>query len=295
VTGLAREREGSLSMVPLSCTVRGCAEPLAVERGRGLRCPRGHGFDRAREGYFNLLQPHDRRSAHAGDSDAAIEARRRWLARGFADALVRDIGEIARIPRLPPGAVVADVGCGDGFFARRLLAGSGVEACGIDLSVRAVRLASRAWPDAVWVVANADRFVPLLDGSVDLALSLFGRRPASELARVLRPGGALVVAVPAADDLVELRSAALGAGSLRDRVPAVVRELEAHGFRCVERRTSRDRAHLDRQAIEDALALTYRGARTTVRERVDGLQDLDVTLSAVLLRFERSVVGTGPA
>jgi 23S rRNA (guanine745-N1)-methyltransferase len=269
-----------------------------------LRCAAGHAFDRAREGYWNLLQPQDRRSLRAGDADTAVEARRRFLERGWADALVRDVGEVARIERLPRGAIVADVGCGEGTFARRLFGGgdvagtetparseglgteerAAVELCGIDLSATAVRLAARAWPGATWVVANADRFVPFVDRSVHLALSLFGRRPTAELARVLHEDGVLVVAVPAADDLVELREAVLGSGELRDRVPDVVAEL-APAFRLEERRTSRVRASLDRQAIEDAMAMTYRGQRASERGRLGEIGELEVTLSAEVLRF----------
>lgn len=44
--------------VALLCPVRGCGAPLA-RSGRALACLRGHGFDLARSGYTNLLQPQD--------------------------------------------------------------------------------------------------------------------------------------------------------------------------------------------------------------------------------------------
>ena len=81
----------------------------------------------------------------------------------------------------------------------------------------AIERAARHFPDRIWVVANADRRLPLLDRSVDLALSIYGRRNPAEVARVLAAAGYLLVAVPAADDLIELRELVQGRRFERDR------------------------------------------------------------------------------
>lgn len=266
----------------LACTVRGCAAPLE-DLDAVLRCPAGHSFDRARGGYWNLLQPQDRRSAVPGDPPGSVDARARWLARGLSDGLADAIASLAAPDA---AAAVVDVGCGEGSMARRLFGATAERLCGVDLSSRAVRAAARRMPGAVWAVANADRFVPLVTGTVDLALSLFGRRPAAELARVLAPGGKLLVAVPGDDDLLELRQAAKGRGERIDRVPRILVEL-GPSFRLVTRRTWRARVGLDRSAIEDALAMTYRGARHAERRRLAGLEEIETTLSADLLLFGR--------
>lgn len=265
----------------LRCTVRGCGGELARVDAR-LTCPRGHAFDRAREGYWNLLQPQDRRSRDAGDRVEAIRARARWLARGFADSLVDAIA--ARLPAdaLAAGRAAVDVGCGEGTLTARLLAGRACDACGVDLSAKAVALAARAAPGLTWLVANADRGLPLADGSVDLAVSIFGRRPAAELRRVVRPGGTLVVVLPGAEDLIELRQAAQGEGVRRERVDDAIAQL-APGFAALARASWRRRVPHDRSAIEDALAMSYRGARPRERERLEGLEGLDVTLDAELV------------
>lgn len=158
--------------------------------------------------------------------------------------------------------------------------------CGVDLAVRALRLAARRYPEATWVVANADRRLPLADASVDLALSLYGRRPGPELARVLRSDGRLVVGVAGEDDLVELREAVLGRGQLRRRGPAAVAALRER-FELLARSSWRERAFHDRQALGDALAMTYRGQRAGQAARASRLDGLEVTLSAELLLLRR--------
>ena len=275
----------SRRMLPLRCTVRRCHLPLALA-GRTLRCGAGHSFDRAREGYWNLLQPQDRRSPRPGDRDAALEARSRWLARGLADGLIATVGTLLDRIDLPQGAAVADLGSGEGTFTGRLLDGRSVRACGVDLSVRAARRAARAFPDIGWVVANADRELPFPDGSLDLVLSVFGRRPGAEIHRALRDPGRLVVVLPAEDDLIELREAVQGRGDLRTRAAAAVEELGAW-FEPAERATWREHVRLDRDGLEDALALSYRGARRAERERLAGIDELVVTLAADLLSFDR--------
>jgi 23S rRNA (guanine745-N1)-methyltransferase len=54
------------------------------------------------------------------------------------------------------------------------------------------------------VRCNIWQEIPLFDSSVDLAMSVFAPRNPDELARVLRPGGAVIVATPAPDHLREL-------------------------------------------------------------------------------------------
>jgi 23S rRNA (guanine745-N1)-methyltransferase len=247
-----------------------------------LRCPSGHAFDRGREGYWNLLQPQDRRSPKAGDSDDAVVARRRWLARGFADGLLLLLSSRIETFGIPVDAVAIDVGCGEGTLTARLFASRPGSGCGIDLSTKAIRLAGRLASELTWIVANADRGLPFADGSVQLALSIFGRRPVPELSRVLATSGRLIVVVPAEDDLIELREASQGEAVRRDRVSDVLAEL-APGFDLAIRETWRHRARHDRDALDDALAMSYRGARASERARLASVASLDVTLAAEIL------------
>lgn len=268
-------------MPKLRCTVRGCEGALAQD-GPLARCPSGHSFDRAREGYWNLLQPQDRKSPRAGDRDEAVIARRRWLARGFASGLAAHVNGLIDALELPVGASAIDVGCGEGTLTARLFGARELDAAGVDLSAKAIALAARGAPKMTWIIANADRALPFVSGSVALAVSIFGRRPVAELHRVLAPGGSLIVVVPAEDDLIELREASQGEAVRRDRAADVLAEL-ASSFEPASRSQWKHRVRHDREALEDALAMSYRGARAKERERLEGLAGLEVTLSAEIL------------
>jgi 23S rRNA (guanine745-N1)-methyltransferase len=255
----------------LLCPVRGCRR--ALERDpRRVVCARGHSFDVARSGYINLLQPQERRSAKPGDAAAAVQARRRLHERGVTGPLLEAIAEMAA---LAAGDAVLDAGCGDGFYLGSLACRAGCRACGVDISVAAVDAAARRYPECEWVVANADRFVPYADAAFSSVLSITARMNAGEFRRVLREDGRLLVALPAADDLIELR----GAG--RDRTARTI-EAFASAFRLVEQRRAATAAELDAASVRDVLVSIYRPLR---RKPVEAMR---VTFSLDLLLFRAS-------
>jgi 23S rRNA (guanine745-N1)-methyltransferase len=262
--------------VPLACTVRGCGRPLS-RAGRQLICGASHAFDVARSGYVSLLQPQDRRAAAPGDTKETVAARARLLEAGVGRGAIDAI--VARAPATGDALVAADLGCGSGELLGALAAARPVCAIGIDLSTAAADAAARRFPSLTWIVANVDRGLPLLDGGVHLVVSLNGRRHVDECARVLMPGGTLIVALPAPDDLIELRAQVQGDAVRRDRANAVVAE-HAPRFALVERFTVRERHHLESDALRDLLRGTYRGARGSLAERVRTLDALDVTVAS---------------
>jgi 23S rRNA (guanine745-N1)-methyltransferase len=235
----------------LLCTVRDCGLALSREERR-MVCPRGHSFDIARSGYINLLQPQDRRSKQPGDSAEAVQARRRLHDRGVTQPL---LGGIAELARADSADVVLDAGCGDGFYLGSLAREIGLQAHGVDISTPAIDAAARRYPDCEWIAANADRFVPYADRSFSLILSITARMNESEFRRVLRDDGRLLVAIPAPDDLIELR----GAG--RDREARTV-DTFASQFTLTDRRRVTTVADLDANSVRDLLISIYRPMRS---------------------------------
>lgn len=266
---------------PLACTVRDCFLPLVRCNG-AWTCARGHSYDVARSGYVNLLQPQDRRSPHPGDARAAIDARARVLARGIGAAILGQFVDRAAALAPSPSAVAVDLGSGSGDALAALARARPIVGIGIDLSAAAIEQAARRFPALTWVVANADRRLPILDRRVDLVCSLHARRNPAECRRVLKDEGFLLVGVPARDDLIELRAAVYGAGVERDRADAVVAEHDEH-FTVVERVTAREQHVIEHEMLLDLLRGSYRGAREANAEAVGALDRLAVTLASDFL------------
>jgi 23S rRNA (guanine745-N1)-methyltransferase len=219
-----------------------------MREDRRLFCERGHSFDVARSGYINLLQPQERRSKNPGDTGEAVAARRRLHDRGVTEPLLRGIAEMLTARAED---VVLDAGCGDGFYLGALAQQSGFDAHGIDISIPAIEAAAKRYPGCEWVVGNADRFVPYADASFSRVMSITARMNSPEFRRVLRNDGRLLVALPAPDDLVELR----GAG--RDRAERTL-ETFTREFTLIEKRRVSTEAELEPDAVRDVLLSIYR-------------------------------------
>ena len=255
----------------LICPVRGCGQAL-VRLGRVWRCERGHSFDVARSGYVNLLQPQDRRSREPGDSAEVVAARRRLHERGVTQPLYRGLADLTAARA---GEAVVDAGCGEGFYLGQMAAESGCVGWGVDISIPAIEAAARKYPACQWMVANADRGLPVADATADVVLSVTGRMNAAEFGRVLRPGGRLIAAVASAEDLIELR------GEGKDRVERTVAEFATAGFLLSEQRRVTTTVDLDADAVEDV-------ARAIYRPRGERVSAMRVTFSLDVLRFART-------
>lgn len=91
-----------------------------------------------------------------------------------------------------------DVGCGEGRFCR-MLAAHGVATTGIDLTRALIAESKRRDPAGTYVEGDAAR-LPFDDASFDLVVSYLSlidmpdpAPPIEEMARVLRPGGRLLI------------------------------------------------------------------------------------------------------
>lgn len=183
--------------VPYKCPV--CQQALALSLNT-FSCENKHTFDRAREGYVNLHLVQHKRSKHPGDNAAMIASRRDFLSRGYYRALTEAItGWVGRSP-LGWQQRLLDIGCGEGHYLQQLhdagLAENGsLELAGIDVSKPAVRLSAKRKLGAQLAVINADA-LPFFERQFNTVLSVFAPLNVEEAARVLAPGGHLLMVGP---------------------------------------------------------------------------------------------------
>lgn len=178
--------------------------------GPALRCPGGHSYDKAKEGYTNLLPVSRKNSKAPGDDKGMVAARRAFLDQGWYEPLREALSRLAvRFTGASP--VLLDVGCGEGYYTAGirealLQAGKTPRTAGVDISKFSLQKAAKRYRGIEFAVASAYR-LPVADGSVELLLNVFSPLALEEFRRVLQPGGFYFYAVPAARHLWEMKEA----------------------------------------------------------------------------------------
>ena len=149
----------------------------------------------ARQGYVNLLGTAAPRHA---DTASMVAARADFLGQGHYAPLVAPLARF-----LAECQVVVEAGAGTGYYLASSMP-AGARAVATDISAYACRRAAKL-PRVGAVVADTWRTLPLRPGCADGILVVFAPRNMPEFARILRPGGRLVVATPLPHHLATLR------------------------------------------------------------------------------------------
>ena len=239
-----------------------CQAPLsAVENG--VACPANHRFDRARQGYLNLLPVQHKNSRDPGDNQAMVEARRRFLDGGHYAPLARRLAELAA-ERAPQRWL--DIGCGEGYYTEQIARALPLaDGYALDISREAVKRACKRAPQLSWLVASMAR-VPLADASCELLASVFSPLDWAEAKRLLAPGGGLLRMGPTRVHLMELRQKLYD--EVRDYDDEKHLALIPPGMHLAHSETLQFPLHLARpEARADLLAMTPHGWRASAERR----------------------------
>ncbi|HEX7049501.1 MAG TPA: class I SAM-dependent methyltransferase [Longimicrobiales bacterium] len=134
---------------------------------------------------------------------ATLQELRRYYQRRYAapPGAMRDYRSYLDLIDAEPGSRILDVGCGEGFFLEEAIRG-GLAAVGVEIVQPALRLARQRIGGGK-LAAAAGEALPFADASMDFVACLGSlehfAQPAAgaqEVARVLRPDGQAMIAVP---------------------------------------------------------------------------------------------------
>jgi 23S rRNA (guanine745-N1)-methyltransferase len=275
----------------LACPV--CAEPLS-RVGTAWRCANGHGFDVAREGYVNLLLPQHRHSKDPGYSRDMITGRRDFFDAGLYRGLADDVAALVA-DQLPGRTqqVVVDAGCGEGYYLRRLRSelerrgDADTVLCGLDLSKHGIRVAAKRDPTGLYAVAGTFR-MPVLGACVDVLLTHFSPVSALDFARVVRPGGTVLVGGPGESHLFSFKELLYDKPARHEPTDHFIDDPR---FELVATHRSRHRLELREAAhVANLLLMTpfYWTLDSRAQAQLSGVEALDTEIDVVLRAYRRT-------
>lgn len=189
----------------LACPL--CRAPLAPFEN-SLVCEAKHCFDRAKQGYWNLLSVQQKKSLDPGDNPQMVQARSQFLDLDHYLPLVEAVQTILqRELQGLQSAQVLDMGCGEGYYThqwQRHL--SQHQFIGLDISKHAIKAATRRSRQISWLVASGAN-MPVADHSLDVLSVLFSRLMPEPFAKVLKDDALLILVWPTQDHLLQLKQA----------------------------------------------------------------------------------------
>lgn len=259
--------------IRLICPV--CGSPLLSE-DKSYVCSQRHRFDRARQGYVNLLPVQSKHSLHPGDTKEMLLARRRFLDSGLYEPVCRSVTEAFQTYLSEPCPLIADIGCGEGYYTALIKEICGADCIGVDIAKEGVRMACSRDKSILWLVATASH-LPLADASLDGLSAMFSLFLPQEYARVLKKGGCVAEVTVGSDHLRELKEIIYESVFEQHKHPSPCGPL----FEEVMCQEQRYQITLNRQQLQDLLLMTphFWRIKEERRERLMQTEALRLTVN----------------
>ncbi|WP_153563651.1 putative RNA methyltransferase [Acinetobacter baumannii] len=263
----------------LMCPV--CRQRLELV-SKTWRCEQGHSYDIAKQGYVNLHVVQHKHSKNPGDTPESVDARRAFLQGGYYQPLQQAVVHLLKDLK---AKMVLDIGCGEGYYTSAMQ--QVVEQCiCVDIAKNAVQRAAKLNDKVTWVVGTGAT-LPVIDQSMDVCTSLFSPIPQTEILRVLKDDGYLIVVTPATDHLYAMREALFE--QVNPHTPQKFVEQLQDLFELKEQQVIDAPLVLDQQALKNLIAMTPYAYKASPERRMQLEQKahLQVTASFQIYLFQK--------
>lgn len=231
------------------------------------RCPQGHSFDIAAQGYVNLNM---HKSRHTGDNPQMIKARRDFLAKDHYRFLKDKVNEL-----LEKDDVLVDLACGEGYYTKDFKCN---DKTGIDLSRSGLKAAAKSDKTTSYILSSIFR-TPLADESADKVTTIFAPIADKEILRILKKDGEFILVRPDERHLFELKEKIYEHPYLNE-----VKDIELPGLKHVRQIAIESQSILDHKEIADLFMMTpyYNTTSPEDKEKAFSLDELKVSFCFII-------------
>ena len=193
-----------------------------------FKCENNHSFDKAKQGYVNLLPVQYKHSKAPGDNKAMVEARRAFLDKGFYQLLVDKMRELHAKYDIA-GSNLLDAGCGEGFYTHQHKVQGGNEensntVYGVDIAKEAIKIAAKRYKNCHFSVGTLSK-LSFESNFFSWVTSVYAPILEEEFTRVLKDKGYLLTVTPAENHLFELKSLIYTQANTHDTSNPMVKNL----------------------------------------------------------------------
>ncbi|AFM07139.1 methyltransferase domain-containing protein [Corynebacterium pseudotuberculosis] len=271
--------------------------PLSlVDESTRLVSESGHSFDVARQGYVTLAGGAGLR--YSGDDTSMIRARETFLSNGHFAPFVEAVSSAVHTVLDEAGVAddarptICEIGAGTGYYLAHTLDDvDNSVGLGIDVSVPAAKLLAKCHPRVGAVVADAWSRLPIQDASIDAITVVFAPRNASEFARVLKPGGQVIVLTADTGHLGELREPLGIIDVEQGKVQRMIDQAAGHLTPVGEPEPVQFTMRLDQDSIATQIGMSPSARHIhpdVLAERIATLPPvMEVTARAMITRFRK--------
>lgn len=276
----------------LACPLDGL--PLTLTESGGLICPQNHSFDRAKQGYFNLLPVQFKPSKDPGDDKEMVKARTRALDQNvfepLSNTLISTITALMNNNDLDQrsSSSLVDAGCGDGYYTARMAQALGekldLSVIGHDISKWAIIAATKRSDNVTWVVANNKR-LPIIQGAASVITSLFGFETWQPWSQLQTKGQTVVTVDAASEHLLQLRERIYDV-VLQHDAPDDSAATDAGYEKTEEIPVTYQYAAPTPETLSDILLMTPHGKRST-RQDISLSDIAELTIDVVIRQYTK--------
>lgn len=284
------------SINALACPFDGASMIL---HEKSMACQNRHTFDISKEGYVNLLVSRKRFKETVGDTREMLDARERFLQKGFYNPLLKKINEIIIshfTSKLPYISHILEPGTGIGFYleqtAREIekkFPNKIFHYFGTDISKEAIKHAARKRRNLSLAVADSYANLPFQDNSIAVILNIFSPRNLEEFQRVLEKKGLLIIVIPTETHLHELIET-FGLLNIEKEKNENIREIYDKQFHFINNYNTSYNMPLDRESIKEIIQMgpNYSRFDKNMEKKVNEIKTFSATASFELLVYQNN-------